>query len=181
MKEVIWHGLGGQGAVAASSVLGTAVGIYEGKYALSIPIFGAQRRGGAVLAITRISESPIRNRAKECNPDLIVIIDESLISPALSGLNETKPCQIIVNSKKSAKELGLEKLPNVVMVDADSIASGVPGRPMVNSVLVGIVAAVTGLVALDSIKKAITEVVPSRHVESNIAAAEAGFKAIKKR
>lgn len=181
MKEVIWHGLGGQGAVAASSVLGTAVGIYEGKYALSIPIFGAQRRGGAVLAITRISESPIRNRAKECDPDFIVIIDESLISSALSGLNETKPRQIIMNSAKSAPELGLAKFPNTIIVDAEAIASKIPGRPMVNSVLVGVVAAATGLAKLDSIKKAIAEVVPSRHVESNVAAAEAGFKAIGKR
>ena len=180
MKEIIWHGLGGQGAVAASSVIGTAVGIYEGRYALSLPIFGAQRRGSAVLAITRVSESPVRNRAKECDPDYIVIIDESLISSALAGLKQGKPRQIIVNSKKSATELGLTNWSSTIIVDAETIASKIPGNPMVNSVLVGVVAAVTGLAKLDSIKKAIAEVVPSRHVESNIAAVEAGFKAVKR-
>ncbi|MHC3130275.1 MAG: 2-oxoacid:acceptor oxidoreductase family protein [Candidatus Bathyarchaeota archaeon] len=40
-----WHGRGGQGVVIASSILGRALGVYKGKYAMSIPSFGAQRRG----------------------------------------------------------------------------------------------------------------------------------------
>ena len=84
MEEIIWHGRGGQGIVLASSILGTALAIYEAKYAMSIPSFGAERRGAPLIAITRVSETPIRRRSLAADPDYIVILDDSLVATALS-------------------------------------------------------------------------------------------------
>lgn len=177
MQEIIWHGLGGQGAVIASSILGTALSIYEGKYAMSIPSFGAERRGAPVTALTRTSESPIRRRQRLSDPDFIVILDDSLVSTALASLEHEKPRCIIVNSKKSAVDLGLANWQHLTIVDATTIASDVLGRPIPNTVIAGVLAAVTNLVRINSVKKAIADVFVPELVERNITAAEAGFKA----
>lgn len=177
-REVIWHGRGGQGVVVASSILGTALAIYEGKYALSIPSFGGQRRDAPLIAITRVSGTPIRRRHLKADPDYIVILDDSLTATALAGCRHEKPRHIIVNSKKSAVDLNLTDWELVTIVDAEAIAQEVLGRPITNTVMVGVLAAVTELVRLDSAKKAIADVVAPELVERNIAAAEAGFKAM---
>ena len=180
MDEVIWHGRGGQGVVVASSILGTALAIYEGKYAMSIPSFGGQRRGAPLIALTRISETPIRKRHLKADPDYIVILDDSLVSIAIAYLGSEKPRHIIVNSKKSAVELDLAKWHRLNIVDAEEIALEVIGTPITNTVMVGVLAAATGLVQLDSVKKAIADVVTPEIAEGNIAAAEAGFKGVRR-
>lgn len=181
MQEVMWHGLGGQGVVVASSVLGTAIGVYEGKYVMSIPSFGAQRRGAPVTALTRISESPIRRRSKEGDPDYIVVIDDSLVLTAITGCGHEKPRKIIVNSKKSLAELGLTEWPDSTIVDAETIALEAIGRPVVNCVMVGVLAAATHLVKLSSVEKAIADVLDPRIAQRNAAGAKGGYNAVDRR
>jgi len=55
--EIRWHGRGGQGAVTSAELLAMAA-IIEGKYAVAIPYFGAERRGAPVIAYNRISNKP---------------------------------------------------------------------------------------------------------------------------
>ncbi|MFC1992389.1 2-oxoacid:acceptor oxidoreductase family protein [Chloroflexota bacterium] len=179
MQEVLWHGRGGQGVVIASSILGTALTIYEGKYAQSIPSFGGQRRDAPLTALTRVSESPIRRRDKNNDPDYIVILDDTLTSTAVASLNHDKPRHIIVNSKKSADELGLAEWQPLTIVDAAAIALDVIGRPITNTTMVGVVAAATGLAQLDSAKKAVADVIPPEIAAKNVAAAEEGYNNIK--
>jgi len=178
MQEVMWHGLGGQGVVVASSVLGTALGIYEGKYVMSIPSFGAQRRGAPVTALTRISDSPIRRRSKVGDPDYIVLLDDSLVSIAIADCGHEKPRRIIVNSKKSVADLGLTEWPDCTTVDADAIALETVGRATVNCVMVGVLAAATHLVKLSSVEKAIADVLDARIAKQNIAGAKGGYDAV---
>lgn len=177
MREILWHGRGGQGVVVASSILGTALGIYEGKYAMSIPSFGAQRRGAPLIALTRISDTPIRRRDLLADPDYIVILDDSLTPTAVANCGHEKPRHIIVNSKKPAAELNLTDWPQVTIVDADAIALEALKRPIANTVMVGVVAAVMNL-RIDSVKKAIADVLAPEIAPRNIKAAEAGFKIV---
>lgn len=178
MLEIVWHGRGGQGVVVASSILGTAIAIYEGKLAMSIPGFGGQRRDAPVIAVTRVSDIPIRRRDLKADPDYIVVFDDSLISVAVSGLKPDKPRHVVINSTKSAQELNLAGWEKLTIVDATSIAMNVIGSPIVNTVMLGVFAAATGLARLDSVKKAIADVVPAEIREKNIAGAEAGFEAV---
>ena len=48
MIRLKFYGLGGQGVVTAAKVLSAAVSIYEGKYAVTIPAYGHERRGAPV-------------------------------------------------------------------------------------------------------------------------------------
>jgi len=179
MGEVIWHGRGGQGVVVASSILGTALALYEGRHAMCMSSFGGQRRDAPLFSITRFSENPIRNRSLSSDPDYVVILDDSLTSAVMEKVDNKKARHILINSRKSAADLGLTEWPNLTIVDADAIATEVLKRPAANTVMLGVVAAATGLAQLDSVKKATADVFGSESSQKNAAAVEAGFTSVR--
>ena len=140
MIEVRIHGRGGQGAVTASEILAVAAG-YDGKYSQAFPFFGVERRGAPVMAFTRIDDKPIRVHQHVYNPDIIVVLDPTIPEEIyLSGKKENT--QIIINGKD---------------VDATAIALDVIGKPIVNTAMLGALVKKTGIVSLDSLKKAVYE------------------------
>ncbi len=78
MIEVRFHGRGGQGAKAASRILGRS-GFVAGLYAQDFPLFGAERRGAPVVAFTRLGKERIDQRGYIEIPDIVIVIDESLL------------------------------------------------------------------------------------------------------
>jgi len=178
-EEVRWHGRGGQGAVLGASILGNAVATYEGKYAVSFPSFGAERRGAPVQAFTRISDHAIRTRSQIYHPTLVIVLDDSLFN-VINVIEGVQPgASIFINTRKSAVELSFLNNLKVVSLDASAIARQFIGLNIVNTTMLGALAAVSSLVSLDSIKKAIAHTLPERLVERNIAAAEAAFGKLK--
>jgi len=86
MIEVRWHSRGGQGGWTASNLTAMAAS-YEGKYVQSFPAFGPERSGAPILAFTRISDEPIELHSMIYNPDIVVVLDYTLLSPGIvSGL-----------------------------------------------------------------------------------------------
>ncbi len=79
MIEIRFHGRGGQGAVTSAELLALAA-IGEGKYAQAFPSFGPERRGAPVVAFCRIDEERIRIRANIYEPDIVVVLDSSLLT-----------------------------------------------------------------------------------------------------
>jgi len=104
MIEVRWHGRGGQGAVTSVELLALAA-IEEGKYAQGFPAFGPERRGAPVMAYNRVSEKPIKIRSGIYHPDVVVVLDPSLIG--LVNVTEgLKPGGLlVVNTAKPEKEI----------------------------------------------------------------------------
>ena len=103
--EIRWHGRGGQGSVTSAELLAQAA-ISEGKYAHAFPSFGPERRGAPVLAFVRISnEQPIKIRAEVTQPDIVVVLDSSLlrIVNVTSGLKANGI--VVINTRKQADEL----------------------------------------------------------------------------
>ena len=74
MKEIRFHGRGGQGAVTAAELLAVSVG-YSGKYSQAFPFFGVERRGAPVMSFCRLDEKPIRIHQQVYEPDVIVVLD----------------------------------------------------------------------------------------------------------
>jgi 2-oxoacid:acceptor oxidoreductase gamma subunit (pyruvate/2-ketoisovalerate family) len=179
VEEIRWHGRGGQGAVLGASILGKAVAIYEGKYAVSFPSFGAERRGAPVQAFTRISDNVIRTRSQIYQPTMVVVLDDSLLD-IINISNGVKPGgSIFINTVKSIDKLNLPTELRVVSLDASAIARQFIGVNIVNTAMLGALAAASCLVSLDSVKKAIADTLPERLVERNIAAAEAAYSKLK--
>ncbi len=180
LEEVRWHGRGGQGAVLGASMLGCAAALYEGKYAVSFPSFGAERRGAPVQAFTRISDRAIRTRSQIYHPTIIIVLDDSLLDVVNITDGARDGTTILINTRKARGQL--KKIPdnlNVACVDATAIAREHIGVAIVNTAMLGALAGVTGIVSLDSIKKAIAGTLPQRVVERNIAAAEAAYQKAK--
>ena len=72
MISIRFHGRGGHGMKTASRILGSAAFI-SGRHAQDSPIYGAERRGAAVAAFTRVSDAPILERGVIAHPDVIVV------------------------------------------------------------------------------------------------------------
>ncbi len=104
MIEIRWHGRGGQGAVTSVEMMALAA-IEAGKYAQGFPAFGPERRGAPVMAFNRVSDKPIKIRSGIYRPDVVVVLDPSLVSlvPVTDGLKPDGT--LIVNTSKTAAEI----------------------------------------------------------------------------
>src|SRR4030042_2575802 len=96
--EFRWHGRGGQGSWTASELLARTA-LYEGKYIQSFPEFGPERMGAPVTAFTRISNEAIRIHSAVYEPDVVVVLDPTLLKtvPVASGVDDKG--LFIVNSE----------------------------------------------------------------------------------
>ena len=153
--EIRWHGRGGQGAVTSAELVAQAA-ISEDKYAQAFPSFSPERRGAPVLAFNRISSTePIRTRAEVDQPDVVMVLDLTLMSiiDIASGLKEGGI--IIVNSKRSAGEIKAEFdiKSRVATVDATRIAREQLGVPIVNTTMIGALIKITGVIKTASMSE----------------------------
>ncbi|HRQ47428.1 MAG TPA: 2-oxoacid:acceptor oxidoreductase family protein [Rhodocyclaceae bacterium] len=157
MYEVRFHGRGGQGSVMAGAMLAAAL-VEEGKYAVSIPSFGFERRGAPVVSFLRCSDREIRQFTNIYSPDCIICVDPSLFRTVdiFGGL---KPDGTLVQ----ATHLPLEAMaiPDTVatvgLCNAVPIAMDIFKRPITNTLMLGAFARTTGLVSLDSLKRVLEE------------------------
>jgi 2-oxoacid:acceptor oxidoreductase gamma subunit (pyruvate/2-ketoisovalerate family) len=157
--EVRWHGRGGQGAWTASELLARAA-IAEGKYIQSFPEFGPERMGAPVTAFTRISTEPIKIHCAVYNPDVVAVLDPTLLKTVnvADGLDE-KAGNILVNTKDNPAEVRKQLKSTsgkVWTVQASEISLKILGMPITNTAMLGAVARVTGIVSLETIEKMIS-------------------------
>ncbi len=153
MIEIRWHGRGGQGAVTSAELLAKAA-INEGKYAQAFPSFGPERRGAPVLAFDRISDKePIRIRAGITEPDVVIVLDSTLlrIVDVTSGLKEKGT--LIINTMRPLQDLESEfgNKWQLAVIDATTIAQELLGVNIVNTTMLGALLRVTGVVELESL------------------------------
>lgn len=179
MKEIRFHGRGGQGTVLASVVLVKAF-TKEKKYSSAIPYFGFERRGAPVTAFLRFDDQPLREKTQIYSPDCVVVMDPALKrSPEIyHGLKEGGI--LILSTRKPLKELEIPStIGKVGCVDAIRISLEILGNPITNSCMLGAFVATTGWVGLDSVMQSIRETWPGEVGEKNLKAAEAGFQQTK--
>jgi pyruvate ferredoxin oxidoreductase gamma subunit len=151
--EIRWHGRGGQGAVTSAELLARAA-IEEGMFAQAFPAFGAERRGAPVLAFNRISSiKPIRVRAEVAEPDVVVVLDSSLLSiiNVTSGLKEGGT--LIINTKKQISEIAAEygNKWRLAIIDGTTIAQELLKVKIVNTTMLGALLKAVQVVKNDSL------------------------------
>jgi len=177
LVEVRFHGRGGQGAWTASLLLAQA-GLKENKYIQSFPSFGPERAGAPMTAFTRISVRPIHLHSSIYEPDIVVVLDPTLLSPVV--LNGAYPkTKLVVNTNRKPrdlkKELGLENM-EVWTLDATSLAITILGRPITNTAMLGVIVKATGIVKLKSIIEVVKERFSGRIQEMNIELVKTAYK-----
>lgn len=175
MYEVRFHGRGGQGAVTAANTLADAA-FREGKDVQAFPMFGVERRGAPVAAFARIDENPIDIKTQIYEPDIVVVLDMSLLDvvDVTEGLKDGG--KVILNTSKDPSEFEFGDA-EVYTVDATTVAVdnglGTETNPIVNTAILGAYSKVAKNVQMNSIKDAIDNNVPVKHDQNKKASAEA--------
>jgi pyruvate ferredoxin oxidoreductase gamma subunit len=181
LQEIRWHGRGGQGAWTASELLARAA-IYEGKCVQSFPEFGPERMGAPLAAYTRISDQPISLHCAIYAPNIVVVLDPTLLKTV--KVNEGLPDDgiLVVNTPESPQELrkrlNLDKH-KVWTVPATDIAIKTLNAPITNTVMLGATIRAAELVSLDNIEKAIQERFRPDLAQKNIAVIKEAYEEAK--
>jgi pyruvate ferredoxin oxidoreductase gamma subunit len=173
--EVRWHGRGGQGVVTASELLAGAA-LAEGKYLQSFPEFGPERMGAPIRAFTRISDKPIEIHSHVYNPDVVVVLDPTLLGNPIITDGLSDEGKLIVNFSGTPDEVRkiTKFMGRIYVVDATKIAMETIGRPIANTCCVGALVKVTGLVGMEKVEHQIREAleakIGTRATDANIQA-----------
>jgi len=171
LAEIRWHGRGGQGIVSVSRLLAEAA-LLDKKHVQSFPEFGPERSGAPVRGFTRISDEPISVHSQIYNPNVVVVVDPTLLNVSVAaGL--AKNGTIIANTERSIDEL--KKLlsvndAHVYSVNARRIAMDVLGRPIYNTAMLGALIKVVPLTSFESIANVVRQRFPGTLGEKNVEA-----------
>jgi pyruvate ferredoxin oxidoreductase gamma subunit len=173
MYEIRIHSRGGQGGVTAAKLIALAA-FRDGKHATATPFYGAERRGAPIVAFARIDEQPIRIYSQVQNPDLVVVLDRTLV-PVVKVLKGLKPHgAVLVNSGHA---VSLDHM-RVHRVDLTGIALDealvIAGEPVLDTPVLGAIARL-GVISLESATKAIAEMFADPR---NVTAAERAFREV---
>lgn len=148
LLEIRWHGRGGQGAKTGALLLGEAVA-HSGKFMQAFPDYGPERMGAPMRAYNRISDEPISIHSGVENPEVVVVLDATLLGKVdvVQGLPEQGV--LIVNTPKPPQEIRKRielKRRKIFTVDANQIAIETLGRPIPNTPMLGALVKITGVV-----------------------------------
>ena len=140
MYEVRFHGRGGQGAVTAAAMLAAAL-LEEGKYAVSIPSFGFERRGAPVVSFLRCSDREIRQLTNIYTPDCLICVDPTL-AKTVDIFGGLKPGGTLVQAtNKPLAEVALSpSVATVGLCDAIGIALQIFSKPITNTLMLALAA-----------------------------------------
>ncbi len=184
MIEIRWHGRGGQGTVTAAKMLADA-SLQGGKHVQASPEYGAERMGAPLKAFNRISDEEISLHCSITSPDIVIVVDPSLVTqPAvMQGVKPTTT--FIVNSHLPIA--AVRKLLNfsegrVYTLDATKIALETVGRNIPNTPMLGALVQATGIleknVLIQEIKKGLQKKFGEQVVQKNVEAIERAFQEV---
>ncbi|MGC9357683.1 MAG: 2-oxoacid:acceptor oxidoreductase family protein [Anaerolineae bacterium] len=157
LLEIRWHGRGGQGVVTAGKLLAHAA-LDAGLYFQAFPDYGPERMGAPIRAFTRLSGNPIHVHSQITEPNVVVILDPTVLGPVdvTEGLDEDGV--LVVNTEASPAEIR-EKLDwrtgKVFTVDASGIALKHMNREVTNTPMLGALSAAIEVVGLEELEEQI--------------------------
>ena len=155
MLEIRWHGRGGQG-VKTAALLVAQVALEEGKHSQGFPEYGPERQGAPVQGYTRISDHPVRVHCEIEHPDVVVVLDDTLVATG-QITHLTRPDTVFVvntthDPDQMRRRLGVNGQ-DVYCVDATGISIDELGRPMPNTPMVGALIKATQCITVESVKR----------------------------
>ncbi len=184
MIEIKIVGRGGQGGKTAAALIAEAA-IEKGKFIQSFPEYGAERQGAPVYAYTRIDDKEIRIHSGVSNPQIVAVIDPTLLLalPVTDGMPDDGVLIVnTVDSPQTVREKLNFKKGKVFTVDATQISIDLFGRNIPNTPILGAIEKATDLVSLDTLKKKISDhllhKIGKEKVDKNIEAIERAYNEV---
>lgn len=189
MIEIRWHGRGGQGAKTIALLFGEAA-LDTGMYIQAFPEYGPERTGAPVSAYNRLSQRPIRIHSGIENPDIVVVLDPTLIGKidVTAGIKENG--KILINTTKSPSEirkmLGIKNNIKVYTLDAYDISLKTLGKPIPNTPMLGALIKATGILNFENMLVSVKDKLKLKMgrkgeeiVEKNIEAIKIAYNSLK--
>jgi pyruvate ferredoxin oxidoreductase gamma subunit len=177
LTEVRWHGRGGQGAKTAGYILAIA-SAEQGWNIQAFPEYGAERRGAPMKSYVRISDAPIRLRSGVKEPQIVVVLDVTLLGSENVTQGVPDDGLVLINTPLSPAEIR-EQIDNkkvkIATVDASGISTECVGRNIPNTPMVGALAKVSDVVSLEGAKAAVVKQLGDKLAQSVL---DGNFKAI---
>ena len=161
ITTIVIHGRGGQGAVTASQIIVEAAylcGNFKDVHAY--PSFGAERRGAPIQAYAKLSRSEkIWDRAQIEKPNIIMVLDETVLNPAIATSLEINGI-ILINSDKEpeefSKKYNVSSDVKLFIADISKLAMEkdliIEGVPVVNIGIMGLLSKALPDVKLENLK-----------------------------
>ncbi|MEW6307931.1 MAG: 2-oxoacid:acceptor oxidoreductase family protein [Bacillota bacterium] len=147
LTEIRWHARGGQGAKTAATLLAEAAA-EAGMNVQAFPEYGAERMGAPMRAFNRLSDAAIRVRCHVTQPQVVMVLDATLIGKSAITDGLADDGVVIINTPHTPEEmrrrLGLNGC-KVYTVDASAIARETIGRDIPNTPMMGALLKVTKL------------------------------------
>ena len=156
--EICWHGRGGQGVVTANEILAESA-IYSGKYVKAFPEFGPERMGAPIRAFSRISDGPVRVHTQVYEPDIVIVIDPTLIGKVDVAKGLKKGGFIRANYEGTPAELqkAIGTTAECHSVNASKIALEEIGKPLVNTAMLGALIKIRPIITYSEMEDNITD------------------------
>jgi pyruvate ferredoxin oxidoreductase gamma subunit len=145
--RVRFHGRGGQGAKTASRILGNAA-FGDGFFVQDFPIYGAERRGAPVASFTRFSDSEITERGFIFSPDVVALMDDSLLADPLAnpfGGLRRGGCAVVNTKMDADSVIPGRKDVRVLTLDLTGQALKTLGKPVLSAGIAAAVARASGI------------------------------------
>ena len=185
LTEIRWHGRGGQGAVTAAKLV-AELALGQGRYFQAFPEYGPERSGAPIVAFTRVSNEPIQIYAGIEHPQIVVVLDSSLLAVVDVTKGSPDDAIVLVNSSRSPallrKTYGIEGR-KLYTVNATRIAVETIKRPIPNTPMVGALTRITGLFPIDEVVAFLRvdfgKKFPPKVVEGNINAVTRSYEEVK--
>ena len=172
LTEIRIAGFGGQGGILSAMIIGRAASIHQGGYATLTQNFGPEARGGASSAQVILSDSPILYPYVTA-PDVLVVMSQEAYTRFTP---ELKKGGLLILEEELVRLSALDSSIRMHGVPATRLAEELGRRMVLNVVMVGFFAAVTGLISQDALRKAVAESVPPATRELNLRAFDKGFE-----
>jgi pyruvate ferredoxin oxidoreductase gamma subunit len=184
--EIRWHGRGGQGTVTAAKVLADAC-LSGGRHVQAFHEYGPERAGAPLRAYNRVSSKELRMHCPVLHPQVVSVVDATLIDSINVSEGATEKAIFLVNSSKDPKEIR-ERLnagagQKVFTVDATRIALDCIGRALPNASMLGAVCKATGLITLEhlleDVRKSFGKKFSQKIIDGNLEATRRGYEEVK--
>jgi 2-oxoglutarate ferredoxin oxidoreductase subunit gamma len=170
--EIRIGGLGGQGVILSGIIIGKAASIYDGKNATLIQAFGPEARGSACSAQVTVADDPVAYPYVR-NPDILVVMSSDAYAQFVPAL---KPGGLLLYEEELVTPKDLPAGVKAYGIPATRIAEELGRRLVLNIVMVGFFAGVTGVVSSEAAEKALLSSVPKGTESLNLNAFRKGFE-----
>jgi 2-oxoglutarate ferredoxin oxidoreductase subunit gamma len=172
LTEIRIAGFGGQGVILSAIIIGKAASIFEGGHATMTQSFGPESRGGACSAQVVLSDNPVLY-PYVTRPDVLVAMSQEAYTRFVPELKEGG---LLLVEQDLVHLEGLPAGTRVYGVPATRLAEELGRRMVLNVVMVGFFASVTGLIDEKALRRAVEDSVPPAFRELNLKAFQKGFE-----